>query len=66
MADGLHDAVPGAGELGLRCGLEADLDCIERVSILESVRGYVLTDADITYPTLNFAMPEKTPATKPL
>jgi hypothetical protein len=68
FSDGLEEAVERALELRVR--LEADLDGIERVTLPEvSQTVYVERNCDQyenTYPTLSFATPEKTPATKPL
>jgi hypothetical protein len=68
----LEDAVEGARELGFGGGLEADFYCVEGVSIhalLDMGTRLAMHSGVLdveTYPTLNFAMPENTPATKPL
>ena len=67
FADRLEDAVKWAAELGGCRGLQADFDCVEGVTDWDRVSPVRVEYAQWKcIVPLSLAMPEKTPATKPL
>ena len=62
----MQDTVPGAGEVDAGAGLEADFDGVEGVADCSSqISWWVVADTRMDKP-VSLAIPENTPAMKPL